>query len=54
MQKQMKSLFVALVCMTIPVMAQKTDQVNPIIGNKRDGTYIPRCLCSVWHCTGKS
>ena len=28
MQKQMKSLFVALVCMTIPVMAQKTDQTQ--------------------------
>ena len=41
MQKQMKSLFVALVCMTIPVMAQKTDLVNPIIGTNGMGHTFP-------------
>ena len=41
MQKQMKSLFVALVCMTMPVMAQKTDQVNPIIGTNGMGHTFP-------------
>ena len=32
MQKLMKSLIVAFAYMSMPIMAQKTDLVNPIIG----------------------
>ena len=41
MQKQMKSLIIALTCMTMPVMAQKTDLVNPIIGTNGMGHTFP-------------
>ena len=44
MQKQMKSLFLACVCtcsLTLPIIAQKTDLVNPIIGTNGMGHTFP-------------
>ena len=41
MQKQMKSLILAFACMVLPVMAQKTDLVNPIIGTNGMGHTFP-------------
>ena len=37
MQKLMKSLIVAFAYMSMPIMAQKTDLVNPIIGTNGMG-----------------
>lgn len=54
MQKLMKSLIVAFAYMSMPIMAQKTDLVNPIIGTNGMGHTFPRRLRSVWYRTSKS
>ena len=41
MQKLMKSLIVAFAYMSMPIMAQKTDLVNPIIGTNGMGHTFP-------------
>lgn len=44
MQKLMKSLIVAFAYMSMPIMAQKTDLVNPIIGTNGMGhTFLGAC-----------